>query len=270
VPFFSIHPLRRARQSLRDLRTGIGDGPFGALRHPDFRRFIAGQGISLIGTWMQTIAQGWLVLDLTHSAFAVGLATTLATLPVLLFTLYGGVVADRVDRRKFVMFLQGVMMTEAGVMAGLALTHHITMPWIYGLVLVFGLATAFEVPTRQAFLVELVPREDLISAAALNSTNYNLARVIGPAIAGVIIAVAGVGAAFALNAVSYVAVLIAFARIKGPARPTGPAASPSILTGVRFIAARAGLAALNRLMVLLTIFVVSFVPMLPVYGLMFP
>jgi len=190
--------LSRARHMAARLGEGLAGGetivtgPFRALRHADFRRFLTGQGISLVGTWMQSIAQGWLVLELTGSAFAVGITATLATLPVLFFTLYGGVVADRVDRRRFIMFLQAVMLVEAAVMAGLTLTHYITVEWIWGLAVLFGIATAFEVPTRQAFLVELVPPEDLISAAAINSTTYNLARVIGPAIAGVVVAAGGV------------------------------------------------------------------------------
>ena len=102
-------------------------GPLRALQHADFRRFLAGQGISLVGTWMQSIAEGWLVLELTHSAFAVGLTTTLATLPILCLTLYGGVVADRVDKRRFIMLLQTVMLLEATTLATLTLTHHVTV-----------------------------------------------------------------------------------------------------------------------------------------------
>ena len=135
---------------------------------------------------MQTIAEGWLVLELTHSAFAVGLTTTLATLPILCLTLYGGVVADRVDKRRFIMLLPTIMLLATTTLATLTLTHHLTVHWIWGLALIFGTATAFEVPARQAFLVELVPAEDLVSAAAINSTNYNLARVVGPAVAGIL------------------------------------------------------------------------------------
>ncbi len=261
-----ISPLARLRHSLDDFRVGVVDGPFRALRHADFRRFLVGQGVSLVGTWMQSIAQGWLVLELTHSAFAVGLTVTLSTRPVLLFTLYGGVVADRVDRRRFIMFLQAVMLVEAAVMAGLTLTHHITVEWIWGLAVLFGLATAFEVPTRQAFLVELVPPEDLISAAAINSTTYNLARMIGPAIAGVVVAAAGSGAAFAVNAVSYLAVLIGLSRIQKLHVPRPPVEGPSIFTGMHFIAARPLLRSMTILMMLLTVFGGSFLPMLPVYA----
>ncbi len=261
-----ISPLAKLRRSLDDFRIGAAEGPFRALRHADFRRFLSGQGVSLVGTWMQLIAQGWLVLELTGSAFDVGLAATLATLPVLFFTLYGGVVADRVDRRRFIMFLQSVMLVQATVMAGLTLTHHITVEWIWGLAVLFGLATAFEVPTRQAFLVELVPPEDLISAAAINSTTYNLARVIGPAIAGVVVAAAGAGAAFAINAASYGAVLIGLSRIEKVHVPRPSVEGPSVFTGMRFIAARPTLRSMAILMMLLAVFAGSFVPMLPVYA----
>ena len=256
---------RRLAPLLASLRAATFDGPFRALRHPDFSRFALGQTISLIGTWMQSIAQGWLVLELTGSAFAVGLVTTLNTLPILLFTLYGGLVADRVDKRRFIFGLQTVMLLEATALAVLALTGHVTVGMVYLLALVHGLATAFEVPARQSFLVELVPYDDLMSAAALNSTIYNLARVIGPSIAGVILAVAGPGVCFALNAVSYLAVLVSLQRIVHRQLPRVPTAKPSVFTGMRFIAAQPLLKSLTLQMVLMSVFAVSFVPILPVF-----
>lgn len=256
----------RLFQPFRDAGGSALRGPLRALQHADFRRFLTGQGISLVGTWMQTIAEGWLVLDLTHSAFAVGFTTTLATLPILCLTLYGGVVADRVDKRRFIMLLQTIMLLEATTLATLTLTHHVTVHWIWGLALIFGTATAFEVPARQAFLVELVPADDLVSAAAINSTNYNLARVVGPAVAGIIVAAAGPGAAFAVNAVSYVAVLIGLARIQKKHQPAAFTERQSVFTGLRFIAAHPMLNALAWQMVLLTVFAGSFVPILAVYA----
>ena len=258
--------LTRAAQAVRDFRSVMAAGPFRALRHANFRRFLYGQSISLVGTWMQAIAQGWLVLELTHSPFAVGLTTTIATLPILLFTLYGGVVADRVDKRKFIMLLQSVMMFEAAVLAGLTLSGNVTVTWIWALALVFGLATAFEVPARQAFLVELVPHDDLVSAAAINSTTYNLGRMVGPAIAGVVVAVAGPGAAFAVNAASYLAVLIGLAGISHAYRPIVATVRPSVFTGLRFIGSRPVLAAMAMQMVVLSVFAGSFIPILAVYA----
>ncbi|MES1259276.1 MAG: MFS transporter, partial [Gemmatimonadota bacterium] len=256
----------RLLQPFRDLGSGALRGPLRALRHADFRRFLTGQGISLVGTWMQTIAEGWLVFSLTHSAFAVGLTATLATLPILGLTLYGGVVADRVDKRRFIMMLQTVMLVEATALAVLTLTHQITVQMIWGLAIIFGFATAFEVPARQAFIVELVPPEDLVSAAAINSTTYNLARVIGPAIAGLLVAWAGPGAAFAVNAVSYIAVLIGLSRIRKQYVPKESAERQSVFTGLRFIAANPMLNALAWQMVMLTVFAGSFVPILAVYA----
>ena len=261
-----FNPLPAVRQSLLDLGAGAVNGPLRALRHPDFRRFLAGQGISLVGTWMQSIAEAWLVFSLTHSAFAVGFTATLATLPILGLTLYGGVVADQVDKRRFIMLLQTVMLLEAAALATLTLTHHITVHLIWGLAVIFGFATAFEVPARQAFIVELVPAEDLVSAAAINSTTYNLARVVGPAIAGIIVAAAGPGAAFAVNALSYVAVLIGLSRIQKVYQRRAFTERQSIFTGLRFIASRPALAGLAWQMVLLTVFAGSFIPILAVYA----
>jgi MFS family permease len=244
----------RLQAFLDELKSATVDGPFRAFRHPDFARFATGQTISLVGTWMQMIAQGWLVLELTGSAFDVGMVTTLGTLPILLFTLYGGVVADRVDKRRFIMILQGIMMVEAAALAGLTLSGVVTVHWVWALALIHGTAVAFEVPARQSYLVELVPREDLVSAAALNSTIYNLARVIGPGVAGVVLAV------------SYVAVLVGLVKIRHREELLRSAERPSVFTGVHFIAAEPTLKALTSQMILMTIFGVSFIPILPVFA----
>jgi len=167
-----------------------------ALRHRDFRLFIFGQFVSLCGTWIQTVAQGWLVLQLTDSAFKVGLVTTLGTLPILLFTLYGGVVADRVDKRRTVLLLQCGMVLEALALGILTYLGWITVEWVMGLAVFFGLLSAFEVPTRQSLIAEIVDREDLLNAISLNSAMFNLARLVGPAVAGFIVAGLGEGACF--------------------------------------------------------------------------
>ncbi|HET7599943.1 MAG TPA: MFS transporter [Gemmatimonadales bacterium] len=192
---------------------------FAALRHRNFRLFLIGQFISLCGTWMQQVALGWLVLQLTNSPFAVGLVTSLGSLPILLFTLYGGVVADRVDKRRFVLILQCLMLTEALTLAVLTAFHWITVPWVIGLAIFAGLLSAFEVPTRQAFVVELVGREDLMNAIALNSSAFNVARVIGPAIAGVLLASVGLAGCFFANAASYIAVIVGLVQIHTERRP---------------------------------------------------
>src|SRR3954464_8033123 len=192
---------------------------FAALRHRNFRLFIIGQFISLCGTWMQVIARGWLVLQLTDSPFAVGLVTALGSLPILLFTLYGGVIADRVNKRKFILLLQSLMLLETLILAVLTATHFITVQWVMALAVVAGLLSAFEVPTRQSFLAEIVERQDLMNAIALNSSAFNLARVLGPAIAAALIATVGLAACFFANAASYLAVIISLARMDAGLSP---------------------------------------------------
>ena len=154
---------------------------FGALRTPNFRRFIFGQFVSLCGTWMQTVALGWLALLLTDSALQVGLVTFFSALPVLLFTLYGGVVAGRVNKRRALLVLQSLFLAEALALGLLTAFDVITIEWVYALSLAGGLISAFEIPVRQAFLGDLAGREHLMSAIALNSSAFNVSRVIGPA-----------------------------------------------------------------------------------------
>ena len=155
---------------------------FAALRHRNFRLFWFGQLISLIGTWMQSIAQSWLVLDITKSAFMLGLVSTMGMLPVLLFALPAGAIADRVNKRNLLIITQTVMMVLAFILAVLASLHMVRVWHIIVLASLLGLANAFDMPCRQAFVVEMVGRDDLLNAIALNSTMFNAARIIGPAI----------------------------------------------------------------------------------------
>ena len=192
---------------------------FSALRHRNFRLFLAGQFLSLCGTWVQQVAHGWLVLELTNSAFAVGLVSTLGSLPILLFTLYGGVVADRVDRHRFLIVLQSLMLIEALVLGSLVALDRITVEWVMILAVLFGLLAAFEVPVRQAFTADMVGKDDLMNAIALNSSAFNLARVVGPAIAGLLIAGVGIAGCFFVNGVSYLAVLAGLLRMSFDAAP---------------------------------------------------
>jgi len=166
----------------------------GALRHRNFRLFISGQLISLSGTWMQTVALGWLVLQLTNSAFKVGLVASLGSLPILLFTLYGGVIADRVNKRPALVLLQSLMLLEALTIATLTQWGWVTVSWVMALAVLLGTLSAFEVPIRQAFIVDMVGTDDLMNAIALNASAFNLTRILGPALAGVIIAAVGLAA----------------------------------------------------------------------------
>src|SRR5438309_1597636 len=196
----------------------VGGAPLGALSHRNFRLFFFGQAVSLSGTWMQTVAQGWLVLQLTDSPFYVGLVSSVGSLGVLLLTLYAGVVADRVDKRRTVVLTQTLQMLEAFALAALVWTRTVTVHWVIALAAVFGIVNAFDIPTRQSFLAEMVGKEDLLSAIALNSSLFNATRVLGPALAGVLIGAWGVGVCFFLNGVSYLAVIWGLLALAGCAR----------------------------------------------------
>ena len=181
---------------------------FSSLSNPNYRKYFFGQTTSLVGTWMQTTAQSWLVFTLTHSATAIGWVVALQTLPVLLLGPYGGVVADRVDKRRLMVILQSLMGLQAAALAALSLTHRVTFVDVCVLAVILGLNNAFENPSRQSFILEMVGPKDLRNAVSLNSTMNNVARVVGPAAAGILIAAVGEGWCFALNALSFVAVVV--------------------------------------------------------------
>jgi len=241
--------------------------PFGALRHRNFRLFIFGQFVSLCGTWMQGVALGWLVLTLTDSAFAVGLVSAMGALPVLLFTLQGGALADRINRHRALTLLQTGMLLEALVLAVLAYTHHATLPWIIVLALISGLLGAFEIPIRQSFLMDLVGRDNLMNAIAMNSMAFNVSRVIGPALAGIIVAAAGPPVAFFVNAASYLAVIGALLAIRpDPALIVPHRTPPPLAEALRYILAPGWPRTLVTLSTIYTIFGTSFLTVLPVYA----
>lgn len=189
-----------------------------ALRHSDFRLFWAGNFTSNIGTWMQNVAQGWLVLQLTNSAFWLGLVGFAATIPILFFALIGGVIADHVNNRKLLIVTQSIMMLSAFMMAALAWTHNISPREIALLALLTGLAMSLNTPSYQALVPQLVPREDLTNAIALNSAQFNMSRVIGPTLGGFAMALVGVAGNFFLNGLSFLAVIVALTRIRYPER----------------------------------------------------
>jgi MFS family permease len=183
--------------------------PFAALRHRNFRLFFIGQFISLVGTWMQRIAQAWLVLNLTRSPFLLGVVGALQWMPVLLLSLVGGVIADRFSKRSLLVATQSAQMIQAFVLGALVLTGAIQYWHIVVLACALGFTSAFDIPTRQAFVFEMVSGEDTMNAVALNSTIFNGARLFGPAIAGVAIGSLGMGWAFIANGVSFIAVIVA-------------------------------------------------------------
>jgi MFS family permease len=186
---------------------------FIALRHRNFRLFWFGQLISLIGTWMQSTAQAWLVLELTNSAWWLGVVGALQFLPVLLFALFGGVLADRLPKRKVLLFTQSSAMLLAFLLWVLVFTGEVRLWNVLILAALLGLTNALDMPTRQAFVVEMVGREDLPNAVALNSSLFNMARVLGPGIGGLLIAWLGVAPLFLLNGISFIAVIIGLAMI---------------------------------------------------------
>src|SRR5207302_8496061 len=184
-----------------------GRQTFAALSVPNYRRYYGGQAISLIGTWMQMTAQAWLVLRLTHSSTALGGIVALQTLPVLLLAPYGGVIADRVDKRKLMIALQSMMGVQALVLGVLTVTGIVRVWEIGVLAAILGLNNAFENPARQSFMLEMVGGDYLRNAVTLNSVLVNVARTIGPAAAGILIATVGEGICFLVNAGSFAAVV---------------------------------------------------------------
>ena len=191
-----------------------------ALRHRNFQLFFGGQLISLIGTWMQTVAQAWLVYRMTNSAFLLGAVGFASQIPVFIMAPVGGIVADRHDRRRVVISTQTASMILAWILAALTLMGVIQVWEIMVLAAALGVVNAFDIPARQAFLIDMVGREDLMNAIALNSSMFNGARIIGPAVAGILVASIGEGWCFFANAVSYIAVIagLLLMRIPRPAK----------------------------------------------------
>ena len=210
---------------------------FRALKHRNFQLFFSGQLISLIGTWMQTIAESWLVYRLTGSAVLLGSIGFASQIPVFLFAPLGGVAADRISRHRLVIATQVSAMVLALTYAALILTNRITIHEIFVLAALLGVVNAFDIPARQAFMVEMVGREDLMNAIALNSSLFNGARIIGPAVAGVLIAKIGEGWCFFGNGISYIAVItgLLMMRLTKVQRPANRSRTGHIVEGFRFV-----------------------------------
>jgi MFS family permease len=217
----------------------VGRRTFSALSIPNFRRFFFGQSTSLVGTWMQSVAQSWLVFTITHSSTAIGGVLALQTLPVLILGPYAGVIADRVDKRRLMVVLQSFMGVQALVLGVLAVTHLVRFWEVCILAVVLGLNNTFENPARQSFVLEMVGAEEVRNAVSLNSTMVNAARAVGPAVAGLLIATVGVGICFLVNAVSFVAVVYSLVSMDtGALRPSKPAGRTKgqLREGFRYVA----------------------------------
>ncbi|HET7275410.1 MAG TPA: MFS transporter [Longimicrobiaceae bacterium] len=261
----------RVRAAVVSPRQGmpLAISAFSALRHPNFRLFYLGQILSLSGTWMQTTAQGWLVLELTDSEFLLGLAAAAGQLPVLIFTLYAGVLADRADKRRILIMAQSAALLQAMAMAVMTDLGTITFGWIIVLVLVLGTANAFEIPTRQAFYVDLVDRKDLTNAIALNSSAFSATRIVGPAVAGALIGAVGIASAFYINAASYLGVLAALLLIKLPRYKRVPRTTTTrenLREGFGFIRDDRAIRTLIGLIAGISIFGYPYVMLMPVFA----
>ncbi|MGP0019713.1 MAG: MFS transporter [Candidatus Sulfotelmatobacter sp.] len=240
-----------------------------ALRHRNFQLFFSGQLISLIGTWMQTVAQSWLVYRLTGSGLKLGAVGFASQIPVFLFAPIGGIVADRSNRRHVVIGTQIASMLLAFVLAALTLTHRVQVWHVFGLAALLGVVNAFDIPGRQSFLVDMVGREDLMNAIALNSSMFNGARVVGPAVAGILVARLGEGWCFFANGVSYLAVIagLLLMNVHAPAR-VSTKTSPwvHIKEGFQFVNRTAPIRALMILLGLVSVVGMPYAVLMPIFA----
>jgi MFS family permease len=240
-----------------------------ALRHRNFRLFFAGQLISLIGTWMQNVAQSWLVYRLTGSSALLGAVGFAGQIPVFLVSPLGGLIADRYSRHRIVVATQTAAMILASILAALTLTGRVQVWHIFVLSALLGVVNAFDIPARQAFLFEMVGREDLINAIALNSSMFNGARIIGPAVAGILVAAIGEGWCFFANAVSYIAVIIGLLlmTVTPPARAIRKgSAARHIAEGFRFAAHTGPIRALLLLLGLVSVTGMPYAVLMPIFA----
>jgi len=242
---------------------------FQALRHRNFRLFWFGQLISLSGTWMQSIAQSWLVLDLTKSAFMLGLVSTMSMLPVLLFALPAGAIADRVNKRNLLIVTQVVMMVLAFVLATLTAFHAVRVWHIIVLASLLGLANAFDMPCRQAFVIEMVGRDDLLNAVALNSTMFNAARIVGPAVAAILIGTVGTAACFYVNGASFIAVIVGLAMMRirfEPPPPKEESIFHDMLEGLSYIRHHTVILTIIAIVAVFSVFGMPYAMLMPVFA----
>jgi MFS family permease len=240
-----------------------------ALRHRNFQLFFSGQLISLVGTWMQTVAQSWLVYKLTGSGLKLGAVGFASQIPVFLFAPLGGITADRSNRQRVVIATQAASMILALVLAALTLTHRITVKEIFVLAALLGVVNAFDIPGRQAFLVDMVGKEDLMNAIALNSSMFNGARVVGPAVAGVLVARLGEGWCFFANGVSYIAVIVGLLmmNVHAPARASVQTSTlEHIMEGFRFVSRTTPIRALLLLLGVVSVTGMPYVVLMPIFA----
>ena len=237
-------------------------------RHRNYRLFFSGQLVSLMGTWITNVTQGWLVYSLTHSPLLLGVTSFAASVPVFFFSVFGGAIADRFDRRRMLLLTQSLACLESVVLATLTLTHWIKVWEIVCLALFQGFINAFDVPTRQAMTVEMVGKEDLRHAISLNSMMFNLARVIGPSIAGVLIALVGVGICFSIDALSYGAVIVSLLLMRFPPRLPVKHAAPlrAVKDGFLYVLGQREIRACLMLIAFCSAFGAAYLSLLPAFA----
>lgn len=239
-----------------------------ALRHRDFRLFWAGNLLSNIGTWMQNVAQGWLVLDLTNSAFWLGVVGFAASIPILFFALIGGVIADHMNKRKLLMMTQSAMMVFAFIMSALAYSKKIRVYEIVLLALGTGIAMSLNTPTYQALMPQLVPKDDLTNAIGLNSAQFNMSRVVGPTLGGFAMSLVGAAGNFFLNGLSFLAVIVALSQIKSERR--NPASEgrlwDKLKQGFAYVFARGEMLSLILVIAICSLLAIPFITFVPYFA----
>lgn len=243
-------------------------GAFSALKHRNFQLYFGGQLVSNAGTWMQVVAQGWLVYQLSHSELMLGIVGFASAIPSMVVTPWGGVVVDRMPRRKLLLLTQAGAMVLAFILAALTLSGVVREWHIVVLAAGLGLVNAFDAPGRQAFVVEMVGREDLPNAIALNSLMFNSARVIGPGLGGLLLAAVGAGWCFAINGLSFLAVLLGLSIMRlEPRVQVGAATSPwrQLRQGILYLRGETTLRALLWLSLCFSLFGVSYFTLLPAF-----
>ena len=240
-----------------------------ALHHRNFQLFFGGQLISLIGTWMQSVAESWLVYRLTGSSLLLGVAGFASQFPVFLVAPLGGIVADRHNRQRVVIATQAASMILALVLAILTLTGVVRVWQIFVVAALLGVVNAFDLPARQSFIVDMVGKEDLMNAIALNSSMFNAARIIGPAVAGILVAKIGEGWCFFANGISYIAVIAGLLLMRAPRRHyLGSSASPldHFVEGLRFVWGTAPIRALLLLLGLISLVAMPYTVLMPIFA----
>lgn len=240
-----------------------------ALGHRNFRLFWTGQAVSVVGSWMQTVGQAWLVLELTGSAFRLGLVTALQFAPVFVLSIVAGVLVDRVDKRRLIVGTQCALMGLALSLAALTWTGHVRYWHVAVLACAIGVVNAFDMPARQSFVSELVGPDDLVNAIALGSASFNAARVVGPALGGVVIGRFGLPVAFLANGASFLAVIIALLVVRGSARaPGAPSATlrAEMVAGLRYALTTPIVRFVLSLVVVVSVAVLNHTVLVPLYA----